>query len=76
MSHVSDDPNFRLALARAFARAWDQYSPGNQSGVDLEHARKSLAVCIVALAKSGILDEDWLAEAGLMHLRLLMEAKG
>jgi hypothetical protein len=54
MSQVSDDPNFRLALARAFTRAWDQYSQGDQSGVDLEYARKALAACIVALAKGGV----------------------
>lgn len=76
MSHVSDDPDFRLALARAFTRAWDQYSQGDQSGVDLEYARKALAACIVALAKGGVMDEDFLAEGGLMHLRLLTSSDG
>jgi hypothetical protein len=76
MSHVSDDPNFRLALARAFTRAWDQYSQGDRSGVDLEYASKALAECIVALAKGGVVDEDFLAEGGLMHLRLLTSGDG
>jgi hypothetical protein len=76
MSHVSDDPNFRLTLARAVTRAWDQYSQGDHPGVDLEYAHKALAACIVALAKGGVLDEDWLAEGGLMHLRLLTSSDG
>ena len=68
----SDETN--AALARAFDIAWERYLRIEGDAADTADNRKVLAARIVALARSGQIDEHELVEAGLIHLRVLTEA--
>jgi len=78
--HVApDDITFEsdatsAVLARAFDMAWERFLriEGGEAGTD--ENRRRLAARIVALARSGENEEHELAEAGLIHLRVLAEA--
>lgn len=68
----SDETN--ATLARAFDIAWERYLRIEGDEADTADNRKVLAARIVALARSGEIDENALVEAGLIHLRVLTEA--
>jgi hypothetical protein len=65
---MQSDPDIVHLLARAFDRAWTRYYvPGRVTISPLE-ARPALANHLVELAKAGTLEEDVLAEGGLLYL--------
>jgi hypothetical protein len=68
------DDETKAALARAFDDAWERFIALEGDDAATDENRKRLAARIVSLAKSGETDEDRLAEAGLIYLRVLAEA--
>lgn len=70
--HILPD-DAQLRLARAFDAAWEPFLTQEGAAADTDENRKRLAGKIVELAKSGVLDEDELGAAGLIHLRVLAE---
>ncbi len=64
----------KAALARAFDAAWQPFVAGEGEAADTAENRRRLASRIVTLAKSGQSDEDALAEAGLIYMRVLSAA--
>ena len=65
----------QAALARAFDAAWQPFIELEGDTADTADNRRRLAARIVALAKSGQSDEDALGAAGLIYLRVLVEAE-
>ena len=68
----SDDG--KAALARAFDMVWERFLAIEGDEADTVENRRRLAARIVAWARSGEIEEHELAEAGLIHLRVLAEA--
>ena len=71
MPKDSSDQDARVALARAFDRAWAGYYRSGKLTVSRDIARTELARRLVQLSRDGIQDEETLAQAGLNHLRRL-----
>jgi hypothetical protein len=69
-----NDDETKAALARAFDGAWERFIQLEGAEGATEDNCKRLATQIVASAKAGELDEEHLAEAGLIYLRVLAEA--
>lgn len=71
---TSENNETKAALARAFDIAWERFLEieGDEAGTD--ENRRRLAARIVALARSGEIEEHELGEAGFIHLRVLAEA--
>ena len=63
----------QLALARAFDAAWAPFIASEGAAADTADNRKRLAGKIVELARDGVIDEDELATAGDIHLRVLAQ---
>ena len=63
----------QLALARAFDAAWEPFIAAEGESANTDQNRKRLAGRIVELARTGVTNEDELASAGLIHLRVLAE---
>lgn len=69
---MTDDT--KLMMARAFDTAWACFLDREGANGDTEDNRRRLARRIVAVVKSGNLDEEELAESGLIYLSVLAEA--
>ncbi len=67
LSHLDDD-ELKLALARAFDRAWSRYYRPGRVTIPSEVARPALANQLVRLAMNGVTDENQLVAGGLVHL--------
>ncbi len=65
----------KAALARAFDAAWQPFTGLEADAADTADNRRLLAARIVAQAKSGQTDEDALGAAGLIYLRVRVEAE-
>jgi hypothetical protein len=68
----SDDS--KAALARAFDMVWERFLGIEGDEADTAQNRGRLAARIVALARSGEIEQHELVEAALIHLRVLAEA--
>ncbi|MDP1883334.1 MAG: hypothetical protein Q8K88_10680 [Bradyrhizobium sp.] len=68
------DGNKAAALARAFDLVWERFLGIEGDAADTVENRRRLAARIVALARTGESEEHELAEAALIHLRVLAEA--
>ncbi|MES2196368.1 MAG: hypothetical protein V4517_18260 [Pseudomonadota bacterium] len=62
------------ALARAFDVVWERFLAIEGHEADTAENRRRLAARIVALARSGEIEQHELVEAALIHLRVLAEA--
>ncbi len=71
---ISPDDETKAALARAFDAAWDRFVELEGADAATDDNRKRLAARIVAVAKSGVTDEQVQSETGLIYLRVLAEA--
>ncbi len=69
-----DSDDTKAALARAFDAVWERFLAIEGDEADTAENRARLAARIVALARSGDIDEHELVEAALIHLRVLAEA--
>ncbi|WP_371420372.1 hypothetical protein [Tardiphaga sp.] len=71
-----DPPNdeLKVTLARAFDAAWQPFVAHEGAAADTPENRRRLAARIVAVARSGQIDEKTLGEAGLIYLRVIAEA--
>jgi len=69
-----DSDDTKAALARAFDMIWERFIAIEGHEADTAENRRRLAARIVALARSGDIDEDELVEAALIHIRVLAEA--
>jgi hypothetical protein len=65
---MKSDPDIVHLLARAFDRAWTRYYVPGRATISPQEARPALANHLVELAKAGTVEEDVLAECGLLHL--------
>ena len=66
-----DPEALKLMLARAFDQAWARYYRPGRVTLSTETARLALASHLVKIAKGGMMDEDRLAVAGVLHLMSL-----
>lgn len=64
----------KVTLAHAFDAAWQPFVTHEGESADTPENRRRLAARIVAVARSGQIDEKALSEAGLIYLRVLAEA--
>jgi hypothetical protein len=71
---LSDSDDTKAALARAFDSVWERFLAIEGDDADTAENRKQLAQRIVALARIGGLEEHELADAALIHIRVLAEA--
>ena len=69
-----DIDDSKAALARAFDAVWERFLAIEGDEADTVENRRRLAARIVALARSGEIDEHELVEAAFIHLRVLAEA--
>ena len=69
-----DSDDSKAALARAFDLVWERFLEVEGDEGDTAENRKRLAARIVALARSGEIEQHELVDAGLIHLRVLAEA--
>ena len=70
----SDSDDTKAALARAFDVVWERFLAIEGDEVDTAENRRRLAARIVALARSGEIEEHEWVEAALIHLRVLAVA--
>jgi hypothetical protein len=71
---ASDSDDTKAALARVFDSVWERFLAIEGDEADTAENRRRLALRIVALARIGGLQERELAEAALIHIRVLAEA--
>ena len=69
-----DSDDSKAALARAFDSVWERFLKVEGDEADTAENRSRLAARIVALARSGEIEQHELVDAGLIHLRVLAEA--
>ena len=69
-----DSDDRKVALARAFDLVWERFLEVEGDEADTAENRSQLAARIVALARSGEIEQHELVDAGLIHLRVLAEA--
>jgi hypothetical protein len=69
-----DIDDTKAALARAFDVVWERFLAIEGHEADTAENRRRLAARIVALARSGEIEQHELIEAALIHLRVLVEA--
>ncbi|MDO8400053.1 MAG: hypothetical protein Q7T45_19750 [Bradyrhizobium sp.] len=69
-----DSDDTKAALARAFDAVWERFLAIEGDEADTAENRARLATRIVALSRSGDIEEHELVEAALIHLRVLAEA--
>ncbi|MDO9562294.1 MAG: hypothetical protein Q7J60_11775 [Bradyrhizobium sp.] len=70
----SDSDDTKAALARIFDAVWERFIAIEGDEADTAENRRRLAARIVALARSGDIEEPELVEAALIHVRVLAEA--
>ena len=63
-----DAPELKMALARAFDRAWARYYGQGQGVLSPDFARAALAKRLVQIARDGVSDEDSLTAGGVWYL--------
>lgn len=69
-----DSDDTKAALARTFDVVWERFLGIEGDEANTAENRRRLAARIVALARSGEIEEHDLVEAALIHLRVLAEA--
>ena len=69
-----DSDDTKAALARAFDVVWERFLGMEGDEADTAENRRRLAARIVALARSGEIEQHELVEAAFIHLRVLAEA--
>ena len=69
-----DSDDTKAALARAFDAVWERFLAIEGDEADTAENRARLAARIVALARSGDIEEHERVEAALIHIRVLAEA--
>jgi hypothetical protein len=69
-----DSDHTKAALARAFDSVWERFLAIEGDDADTAENRARLAARIVALSRSGDIEEHELVEAALIHIRVLAEA--
>lgn len=69
-----DSDDTKAALARAFDLVWERFLAIEGDAADTAENRRRLAARIVALARSGDIEEPELVESALIHIRVLAAA--